>query len=471
MNRLVRALVVVSCLVGAAPAVAQVKAPRAFSVAAVDEYVAAQVKEKGLVGLSLAVVKDGRLVLAKGYGKSSLARGTPVEKDTLFAVGSVTKQFACACVLLLAEDGKLSVHDKVAKYYPGLTRAGDVTLYDLMTHASGYPDYYPLDFVDQRLEKPAPVDRVIAEYAGGKLDFAPGTRWSYSNTGYLILGRVIEKVSGRPFAAFLDDRVCKPLGLKHTTLEPAKRDNVAVGYTSFALGDPEPATPEADGWLHAAGGIYASAADLAAWDLALMQGKLLKPESYRLMTTPRVLETGKVKGYGGGLAVQLRAGETVLRHGGAVSGFLASNALLPGSKSAVVALTNGDHVSLGPIPDALVPLLLRPGDGPDVSVPTISGPSAKEAALALLHQLQKGKVARGQLGADYDRFLSDAKVKGAAERLGPLGEPTSVEVEGLSERGGMEVASVRFTFPKVVLKALLYRTPDGKVQEFLINRG
>src|SRR5262249_42232262 len=156
------------------------------------------------------------------------------------------------------------------------------TLYDLMTHASGYPDYYPLDFVDRRLRKPRAVDKVIARYAGGKLDFEPGRRWSYSNTGYLILGRVIEKVSGESLGKFLDRPLLRPAGMRHSAFEPSPTaKGLARGYTSFALGPPEPAVQEAKGWLHAAGGLTASAPDLARWDLALMGGKVLKPESFR----------------------------------------------------------------------------------------------------------------------------------------------------------------------------------------------
>jgi CubicO group peptidase (beta-lactamase class C family) len=146
----------------------------ALDTIALDEYLAKQATDRGFVGLSVAIMEDGKITFAKGYGKGSLKADSNVTPETLFAAGSVTKQFACACVLLLAEDGKLSIHDKVAKYYPDLTRAKDISLYDLMTHVSGYPDYYPLDFVDRRMEKTIALDKLIQEYAGGKLDFEPG---------------------------------------------------------------------------------------------------------------------------------------------------------------------------------------------------------------------------------------------------------------------------------------------------------
>ena len=164
-------------------------------------------------------MQDGKTTLAKGYGVTARG-GPPVGTDTAFGIGSVTKQLVSACVLLLADDGKLSPEDKVARYFPELTRAGEITLYDLMTHESGYPDFYPLDFLDRRMEAPTTPDAILKTYATGKLDFDPGTRWSYSNTGYVLLGRVVEKVSGEPFGAFLGRRILGPLGMAHTYFEP-----------------------------------------------------------------------------------------------------------------------------------------------------------------------------------------------------------------------------------------------------------
>ena len=163
-----------------------------------DQFIANEMLQKKLVGLSVALVRDGKTVFAKGYGQTALRNGKPVTTETPFAIGSVTKQFTCACILMLAEEGKLSVNDAVAKYCPDLTSAKEITLLDLMNHVSGYRDYYPLDFVDRRMLKQITGDDLLKEYAGMPLDFAPGTRFSYTNTGYILLGRVVEKVSGEP---------------------------------------------------------------------------------------------------------------------------------------------------------------------------------------------------------------------------------------------------------------------------------
>jgi len=448
------------------------QAPRSFDLVAIDAYVAAQVRDQGYAGLSLAIMRDGKVVLAKGYGKRLLEEGAAVEPDTPFAVGSVTKQFTCACILLLAEDGKLSMDDPVAKYYPSLTRAADVSLHDLMAHTSGYSDFYPLDFVDRRLVKPILLDALLADYAGAKLDFEPSTRWSYSNTGYMVLGGVVEKVSGKPFGQFVKERILDPLGMTHSAVEPGSDWKGRVrGYTSFALGALEPAVPEANGWLHAAGGLWASAPDLARWDLALMEQRILKPASYRFMTTPRTLKSGQTTGYSCGLNVRQVDGETVLTHGGAVSGFLSVNALVPRTKSAVILLTNTEHLPADALHGTILRLLLKDQKKQGTPhVPKVSGPPPKEAALGFFHQMQAGKVERDKLGDEFGLFLTDERLREAAPRLKALGEPDKVEVVHVYERGGMEVASIKFTFKTTELGGLLYRTPDGKIQQLLFRK-
>jgi D-alanyl-D-alanine carboxypeptidase len=445
--------------------------PKTFDIAAIEKYLEQQVTTNGYVGLSVAIVKDGKLVLAKGFGKATIKPEAAVETKTPFAAGSITKQFTAACIFLLAEDGKLSIRDSVAKYYPDLTKAKEITLYDLMTHSAGYPDYYPLDFVDRRMEKAIDPDALLKEYAGGKLDFPPTTRWSYSNTGFVLLGRIIEKVSGKPYGEFLSERILKPLEMNDSYFDPkADQKGLATGYTAFALGDPEVAKREAPGWIHAAGALYTTPTDLTKWDLALVGGKVLKPDSYRLMTTPRELSDGRIRDYGCGIGVVRRRNDTMLRHSGAVSGFFAYNAVLPRTKSAVALMSNCDHQEADGINEVLVDLLTKAQPAPAVDVPKIKGPAAKDAALALLKQLQSGEVKRDALGEDYSVYLTADRVRGAKERLGPLGEPTSIQAEPPAERGGMEVVMVHFSFKSAKINGLMYRSPDGKIQEFLIYK-
>jgi CubicO group peptidase (beta-lactamase class C family) len=458
-------------LVSTAPVWAQVSAspPKEFDLAAIDTYVGSYVRDKGLVGLSVAIMRDGQIVFAKGYGQRSLEEKLPVEANTSFAIGSITKQFTCACVLLLAEEGKLSVRDPVSKYYPHLTRAGDITLLDLMNHTSGYPDYYPLDFVDRRMLKPISLEGMLREYAGGKLDFEPGSRYSYSNTGYILLGGVIEKVSGKKFGEFLQTRILTPLKMEHSKFGTS--DGLASsgrGYNGFALSTPERAIPEASGWIEAAGGLWASASDLLRWNLALNSGKVLKPESYELMIAPRKLTTGKFSNYGCGLRTDIQNGELVLQHGGGVSGFVSFNGTVPRAKAGLVVLSNTEHISATPVRSELFELLLS-----DIAkqgapaVPKVTGHTAKEVVVKFFQQMQAGTVDRSLLGEEFNFFLSDELLKSAAPRLKALGEPEKVEADPPAERGGMEVTRVKLVFINTPLRASLYRKPDGKIEQLL----
>jgi D-alanyl-D-alanine carboxypeptidase len=442
------------------------KLPDIFDVKAVDAFLTEQVKQNNRVGYSIAIVKDGQVVLAKGYGKRSLADGRAVETNTIFAIGSVSKQFTCAAILLLAEDGKLSVNDPVAKYYPNLTRAQDITLLDLMNHVSGYPDYYPLDFVDRRMLQPIAEDELIRQYAGGKLDFEPRSKYSYSNTGYILLGRVVEKVSGESFGAFLSRRIFQPLGMTQTVYELDTKDSrLATGYQTFALSEPEVIAPEAAGWLRGAGGIYSTPLDLVNWDLALMSGKVLRPESYALMTSARKLSNGKMTDYGCGLRVTTQSSRPVIAHNGAVSGFNTYSAMIPSTRSAVIMTCNLEG-GMSSLPSQIFSLLLKEPS----NVPAIAGPAAAETVKEVFAQMQKGKVKREQFAAEFNHYLTDEKIAGAAKRLKRFGTPKKAEVLSINERGGLEVTTTRLTFSSGDLRVLMYRQPSGIIEQFFVSQ-
>lgn len=460
------AILMGTVVISSSSGAATIPLPPNFDVNAIDKFLTAQMQQSGRVGLSVAIVKDGRLVLAKGYGKRSLADGKPVAADTVFAIGSVTKQFTCACVLLLAEEGKLSVNDPVAKYFPNLTRAKDITLLDLMQHVSGYPDYYPLDFVDRRMQKPIAEDELLRQYAGAMLDFEPGSKYSYSNTGFILLGRVVEQVAGESFGAFVTRRIFKPLGMANTVYEPDPSDGrLAKGYTTFALSEPEAIGPEAKGWIGAAGGVFSTPTDLSKWDLALIDGKVLKPESYAIMTAPRKLSNGQISDYGCGLSLKTQSGRQVLAHSGAVSGFNAWNSMIPSTRSAVIMFCNLDG-GLGALPGQVFALLLKETS----NVPAIVGRPALDVVQTLFASLQSGVIDRRELSDEFNHFLTAEKVVGASARLKAFGKPVKSEILSVNERGGMEVTVARLTFKADQLKTLMYRMPDGKVEQFFVSR-
>lgn len=449
-------------------------------VARIDSFVAAEMKARNLAGLQVGMMKDGQIAFAKGYGAAVLPDKVPVDTATRFAIGSVTKQFTSAIILQLAAEGKLSVTDPVSKYFKGLTDGDAITLLDLMNHVSGYPDYYPLDYLDRDKLKPVTADQIAATYGKRKLDFTPGTRYSYSNTGFIMLGRVAERVTGKPFEALLQERIFTPFDMPHTTFEREQAGKgYAQGYQSYSLGPLLPAGHEGRGWAGAAGAIYSTAPDLLRWDRALMEGRVVSGEWLHLMTSPRMLRDSSISAYGTGLAIGKIGADTAWSHGGAVSGFAAQNFMVPGSRSALVLLSNTESGPRGgalwrlvlpytpaPPPDSSAPKAREPARAP---VPEVNGPSAKEMALTLMRQLQAGKVDRALFDPEFNWYLTDARLKEAQPRLAALGPPIGAEVLGTAERGGFEVTMTQLTFgagPQV--NALMYRAPDGIVHQYLL---
>jgi D-alanyl-D-alanine carboxypeptidase len=443
-----------------------VRAQAPVDTAQLDSIIRNAVTEKHIIGLSVGVMQNGKVVFTRAYGTRNLETREPVTPQTMFAIGSVTKQFTCSALLMLNEQNKLSLGDRVAKYFPQLTRASDITLLDLGGHLSGYRDYYPLDFVDREMQQPATADEIITRYATRPLDFDPRSRYSYSNTGFLILGRVIEKVSGEPVRSYLEKRIFAPLQLTRTTYDPTTSvGDMARGYTSFALADPILADPEARGWTGAAGAIWSTPGDLLKWDLSLLDNRLLSPASYRTLTTAQRLTDGRSSGYGCGEGVNDRGQAIVLSHGGATSGFVAQNTVIPRSRSAVVLLSNSDFSPIGALNQELVAKLI-----PRVDVPAVRGLPALDAARKFLTELEKGSVDRSTLAADFDAFLTPAKLAAAQHALNTLGPITRIRVVNVVERGGMEVAVVQFDVGGVSAQGLMYRDPDGKLEEFLFSR-
>ncbi|MEP6781731.1 MAG: serine hydrolase domain-containing protein [Gemmatimonadaceae bacterium] len=438
----------------------------AISAAEIDSLVQKVVTDKQLIGVSVGVMQDGNVVLTKGYGVRSIEPREPLTTSTMFPIGSVTKQFTCSSALLLAQDGKLSMQDPVAKYVPTATRASEITLLDAGQHVTGYRDYYPLDFVVREMQKDESGDTIIGRYATRPLDFNPGSRWSYSNTNFLILGKAIEKASGQSVGDFMSQRIFVPLGMTRTKFDPPATDSgMSHGYTTYALAKPTLALREGKGWTGAAGAIFSTPTDLLKWDLALIDGTLLSPTSFATLTTPRILTDGRSTGYGCGLNVQLTGNAVVFSHGGAVAGSVAQNIIIPATRSAIVVVANADFASTGEITSALVAKLT-----PHIDVPKIAGLTALDAAKAFLTSIEQDKIDRTTLGDDFNALLTDKHVADDRASLAAIGKISDVRVTRTVERGGMEVAIVQFKVGATQAQSSMYRSPDGKIQQFLINR-
>src|SRR3954471_14461284 len=258
----------------------------------------------GVPSASVGIVQNGRIVLTSAYGSARLTPPLPATPELHYAVGSISKQFTAACVLLLQEDGKLSLDDPIAKYFPGLTRAKDVKIRHILSHTSGYEDYAPQDYTIPAWTKPTTADKIVHEWATKPLDFEPGTQYQYSNTNFNIAGLIVERVSGEPFWTFLSRRILKPLGMTGTIDLDADHDKLEpIGYMRNALGPLRPAIMEASGWYFADGEMAMPVGDLLIWDISLINQSLLAPASYAAMETDQRLTNGQTARYGLGVSI------------------------------------------------------------------------------------------------------------------------------------------------------------------------
>jgi CubicO group peptidase (beta-lactamase class C family) len=433
--------------------------------AKIDGIAAKALVESGAPSVAIAVVESGKITLEKAYGKARLEPPVDARADMRYSIGSVSKQLLAACVLLLVQDGKLSLDDRVSRYLPDLTRAGEITIRELLTHTSGYQDYYPQDYVAPFMVKPVSAAQIIDQWARKPLDFDPGTRWQYSNTNYVIAGRIVELVTGRPFFEFLSQRILEPLGMT-TAINLAEQTmgpQDAAGYTRFALGPLRPAPAEGRGWLFAAGELAMTAHDLALWDISLMEHKLLTPASIDAMTTPARLQNGTPTNYALGVGVSDADGHPKWQHGGAVSGFVSLNTMWPDRKAAVVVFANEDgSTATGSIARQIAPLLLAEAEDPDAA-------RALQQARRIFDGLLAGKIDRRLLTADADAFFTGQVLGDAAASLKAQGPLVSLQQTSVQLRGGMTYRHFEVKFKVKSLHLSTLTMPDGKLEQYLIQ--
>jgi CubicO group peptidase (beta-lactamase class C family) len=331
-------LLVAACVLLVAAAAA------AQDTARMEQIIQGYVQNKTFMGTVL-VARDGDVVLSKGYGMANLEWDIPNQPSTKFRLGSITKQFTAASILLLEERGKLRTSDPVKKYFAEAPAAWDaITLHYLLTHTSGIPNFTSLPEYNTIKLSNSPIDKTIASFKDKPLDFAPGDRMSYSNSGYLVLGYVVEKVGGVPYTQFLQDNIFTPLAMQDSGYDSNTGiiSHRASGYS------PGPGGPANAGYVHmsvphGAGALYSTTEDLLKWEQALFGGKLVSVASLQKMTTPEKSD------YAYGLVVVTQNGRKRIVHGGGIEGFNTSMAYYPDSKTAVIVLANLN----GSVPDQL----------------------------------------------------------------------------------------------------------------------
>jgi CubicO group peptidase (beta-lactamase class C family) len=336
---------------GSAPAAAEAAAERARTAALdaelIDGLVQRALSSPGGVAMSVAVARGSELVYERTHGPADLELGVAANERTLFRIGSITKQFTAAAILVLAERGKLSVDDPLTRFLPDYpTHGHEITLRHLLTHTAGVQNYTDMGPRWENVRTHALSDaEMVALWKDLPLEFAPGERWRYSNSGYYLLGLVIEKASGQSYADFLRTTLFEPLGLERTRYDSSHEivPNRAQGY---ALGEDG---LENDAYLDmrqpgAAGGLLSTAGELVRWQLALVQGRAVSKASYEEMTLPYILTSGRETSYGLGLQLDTQAGRPCVRHGGAINGFNSALLYFPGEQLSIATISSSELV-------------------------------------------------------------------------------------------------------------------------------
>jgi CubicO group peptidase (beta-lactamase class C family) len=453
-------VVLVSVCLPAARAVSDTT-PATGNDAALSARVDAQAQEwlatTGAPSVSVAVVQNGALVYAHAYGNAEMTPSRAATPDTRYAIDSVSKELTAAAVLMLAEQGKLSLDDAIGNYIPNLGAASRATIRQVLNHTSGLRDFWPQDFVPPEMLRPTSTAAILEEWARRPLDFEPGTEWQYSNTGYVVAGDIVERVSGKGLVDFLRQHIFVPLRMERVTeddTQPLPAGD-AVGYTRHGLGPTRRARKEGAGWLFGASELAMAPGDLARWDISLIDRTLLQPNSYAAELERVTLKDGTKKDYGLGLDIERVAGRTRIGHSGAGSGFLAANRIWPQEKTAIIALTNADWADPDGLVDRLAFVVLSP-EPPETRAHTV------------FSQYQQGTLDRTLFTDAGNSLLTAEAITDLKASLGPLGPAVLIELEHESKRGGMITRVWKILCHSKRLRAVERGYPDGKLEQFLV---
>ncbi len=342
---MLRRLVYSVTFLGLASSVANAQQPSKDVVATrVDSLAAAFLANTHTPAISVAVLRGSDTLVMKGYGDASVELHRPATASTVYRIGSITKQFTSSEIMRLAERGKLSIDDPITKYLPDVPTHGQIiTIRRLLNHTSGIHNYTSEPSWRGTWGQQLSPRQIVAFVDHDSLDFKPGDRWSYSNTGYVLLGMIIEKVTGETYANYLEHDLFKPLGLTQTSYCPSRPSDptFADGYAAGS-GTAKPAEYLDMTHPHGAGALCSTVRDLVKWQRALMGGRVVNARSYALMTTPDTLNNGKPLNYGFGLGVGKLATHRQIGHNGGINGFTTASFYYPDDSVNVVVFSNAD---------------------------------------------------------------------------------------------------------------------------------
>ncbi len=440
---------------------------RAAHADGVDDYLKAQMAAKHIPGLSVAVVQDGTVVKTASYGLSNIEAKTPATSDTLYGLGSCTKPFTAVAVLQLRDAGKVNLDAPISRYLDGLPAAWSaITVRQLLTHTSGLPNYRPLlDLAKLSNPKYSRPNAVVSLLEKKPLDFAPGTRYEYSNTNYHLLGQIIEKVSGQSYGDYLTSHQFQPAGMTATRLgnPPALLPNQAVGYNW----DGKTRLPNAV-FLPAAldtgdSGLLSTPGDLTKWTNALASGQLISNATLKQMITPGTLSDGTPVSYGLGLVTTPYKDQTLVGHSGAVPGYSSSIFYFTSSKLSVILLCNlfdgtvlTDTLALG-VAKQFLPAAPEEAAAPDTH------PEVTRLLRRTLTDLAAGKVDPKTLTPQMRSLLTPQAIAQTNQALASYGKLTTLSFLSHAAQNGLEFYRYRAMYGTTPVIMVLALTPDGKI--------
>jgi D-alanyl-D-alanine carboxypeptidase len=454
---------IVSCLlVGfTAPSLAQTTPQFDPSAAAkIGEVIQRCIRQDGTPSASVAIVTSGKLVYAAAFGDATLHPETAATIATRYQLASISKTITAQAILLLEADGKLSLDDRVSKWYPTLTGATVVTVRELLNHTSGYPDHYPESYPAGAKGKASPPDRIIEEWGHHPLLFPPGTQFHYSNLEYEIAGRIVEKVSGKPLFQFMQERIFAPLKMSASIdldTIPDGSTALATGYIQTALADLEPAPYEGPGWSFGSGQVVTTARDIAIWDVAFLNHKVLPQKQADEEVTPAHLTNGSTYPSALGLFVSHSQGVSRYYHTGEGLGFATVNMIYPDTSQAIVVLTNTNvKPTYLKIENELAYLLVQP--------------SVEDAfARALFAELQGGKVDGVGLSDDLKQYLTPKKLAEYGSTLSSLGPVEAFSLSHMQTTDGLTSRDYDVIAGGKSLRLHLLFLADGKLEDVTVS--
>jgi CubicO group peptidase (beta-lactamase class C family) len=427
-----------------------------------DEAIRRCLREDGTPSASVAVVRNGKIVYTAAFGYAVLRPETMATTTTPYQLASISKTFTAQAILLLEADGRLSLDDKVSKWYPTLTDSANITLRELLNHTSGYPDHYPESYPAGPKGKASTPDQIIEKWGHHALLFRPGTQFHYSNLEYEIAGRIVEKVSGIPLFRFIQDRIFEPLGMNASIdldTIPDGSTALATGYTQTALADLEPAPYEGPGWSFGSGQVVTTAQDVAAWDLAFLDHKVLPQKQADEEITPAQLSNGSTYPSALGLFVSRNEGVRRYYHTGQGLGFEAVNMIFPDTSQAIVVLTN----------TSVKPTYLKiENELAYIIVP----PSTEDAfARTLFAGLRNGKVDDAGISDDLGLYLTPKRLLEFSSSLSQLGPVEAFSLSHTETTDGLTTRNYNVIAGGKSLRLHLLMLPNGKLEDVTVSVG